>query len=154
MIHYCGADLIHTGVSLCMSQERYIKDVLQRVGLKESNIAGTPIDNNVFDQVAEEMKKNEGVVPDKTLVNEAQILVGCIIWVATRTRPDVIFAMSVAASIMTSLPALSIKLSKRVLRYLKGTVALCLIFGHSMRVSKSSSNTKSTISRISSFVLS
>ena len=90
VMHYCGADLIHTGISMCMSQERYIKDVLQRVGLKESNIASTPVDNNVFEQVAEETKKNKGMVPDKALVHEAQILVGCIIWVATRDRKSVV----------------------------------------------------------------
>ena len=56
-----------------------------------------------------------------------RILVGCLLHLTT-TRPDIQFATSVLSRFMHSLSVLYINFAKRVLRYLKGTSGLGVLY--------------------------
>ena len=59
----------------------------------------------------------------------AQKHVGECLWLATKTRPDIMFVTTHAASMVSKRPSYVIRLSKRVLAYLAGTVDLRMTMG-------------------------
>ena len=60
------------------------------------------------------------------LVRLAQKMVGSLIWLSTRTRPDLSFAVSRMSSWSTRDPEVALRIGKRILRYLAGTVDIGL----------------------------
>ena len=54
-------------------------------------------------------------------VKNAQRLAGALIWLSTRTRPDIQYMQNRISSLATLAPKLAIQCGKRVLRYLSGT---------------------------------
>lgn len=54
--------------------------------------------------------------------NSAQQLAGALTWLATRTRPDIAYAVNKCSSCMTSDPDKCIGLAKRLLRYVQGVI--------------------------------
>ena len=61
-------------------------------------------------------------------VRQAQKLAGSLIWLATRTRPDISYAQSAVSSLAARDPSRALMLGKRVLRYLAGTTDVGLEF--------------------------
>jgi hypothetical protein len=66
--------------------------------------------------------------PDPREVKLCQKLAGSLIWLSTRTRPDIAFAQSKISSDATKNPARGLAMGKRVLRYLAGTAGWGLNF--------------------------
>ena len=61
-------------------------------------------------------------------VRQAQKLSGALIWLATRTRPDIVYAQSRISSLATRAPRRALECGKRVLRYIAGTLNYGLVF--------------------------
>ena len=119
---FCGYDLQYVHICeggkkeavLKVSQTRYVQQMLESHGMTSCNTAPTPAEVEASDPEEEEK-------PEPHLVKEAQGIVGEIGWVANRSRPDIAYAFSRAASCTSSKPRRAVKLAKRILRYLKGT---------------------------------
>eukprot|EP00439_Symbiodinium_sp_Y106_P033715 s4969_g4.t1 len=60
--------------------------------------------------------------PDAGLVKEAQGITGALLWVSTRSRPDVAYAVSRMGQQATKVPELSIAIGRQVLQYLNSTL--------------------------------
>ena len=58
---------------------------------------------------------------DGSGVWKAQKLAGSLIWLSTRTRPDIAYAQSRISTMVTTNPKQTLMESKRLLRDLKGT---------------------------------
>ena len=54
-------------------------------------------------------------------VKEAQTIAGEVLWLTTRTRPDLCFSIQRMSSLSTKNPAKAVQFGIRMLRYLKGT---------------------------------
>ena len=63
--------------------------------------------------------KPEELNPDD--VRRVQKLAGSLIWLSTRTRPDISYAQSRISSMSTKAPTRALEEGLRVLRYLQGT---------------------------------
>lgn len=63
---------------------------------------------------------------DKTVLREAQSLVGEVMWVAGRTRPDVSYATGLLSRLMHRRPRYTVKMANFLLQYLNQTVDRCL----------------------------
>merc|ERR1712112_409305 len=61
-------------------------------------------------------------------IHRAQKIAGSLIWLSTRTRPDITYAQSRISSMMTKAPKAAVLEAMRVLRYLKGTKHFGLCF--------------------------
>merc|ERR1712175_12075 len=61
-------------------------------------------------------------------VHRAQNIAGSLIWLSTRTRPDITYAQSRISSMMAKAPKAAVLEAMRVLRYLKGTKDVGLNF--------------------------
>ena len=67
----------------------------------------------------------------KRHLQEAQTEVGCLMWLSTKTRPDVLASVSQVASVMHRRPLRVIQITRGIWRYLRSTLNLSLHFnGH------------------------
>ena len=70
----------------------------------------------------------EEVEPDPEDILRAQKMAGSLIWLSTRTRPDITYAQSRISSMATKAPKKAFQEGMRALRYLNGTKDLGLQF--------------------------
>jgi len=107
-----------------MTQANYIKDLLKR------NLGDDPQkwqtrkipllkEPEIFDDPEQKTPLN---------VKEAQRVVGELVWITARTRPDLAFVISKLASMITEAPIQVVQLAKTVWQYLAATVHQGLIF--------------------------
>ena len=107
-----------------MTQEEFIRDVLKIWDMAECKpllTPGEPAPVELPDEYEE-----EGIEPSD--VTRAQKMAGSLIWLSTRTRPDIAYAQSRISSMATKAPRQAVLEGLRVLRYLAGTAALGLRF--------------------------
>ena len=107
-----------------LDQEAFVNDLLVKWQMKESKPAATPGDP-VGLEMSLEMPE-EDIDPQE--VHQAQKIAGFLIWLSTRTRPDIAFAQSRISSMATKAPKQALVEAKRVMRYLSGTPASGLVF--------------------------
>ena len=118
----------HTGVWFA-SQEGYTKDLLQRHLGQDPTRWGhrkTPMSREEEDEdkVEEEERHEEKAAK----VKEAQRIVGELIWLVTRCRPDIMYATSWMASLTTRKPDRVLRAAKDMWQYLAGTIKEGLVF--------------------------
>ena len=99
--------------------QQYILNMLTRFGLAEAKTVSTPADINVS------LVKNDGVSKevDSTLY---QSMVGSLLYAAMATRPDIAQAVGTVSKYNSNPTEAHLTAVKRVFRYLKGTLNLCL----------------------------
>ena len=100
-----------------MSQEAYVRDVLKTWEMTDCRPGLVP---GVPTKVELPGEEPEGE-PDPEDIYRAQKLAGSLIWLSTRTRPDITYAQSRISSMMTKAPKTALMEGVRVLRYLRGT---------------------------------
>ena len=114
---------------LYLSQETYIKKVIERFGMSDCKPVSTPLeagmklsklDSPESDEMVNEMKK----IP-------YQSAVGAIMYAMLGTRPDIAFAITALSQFSTNPGHLHWLALKRVLRYLRGTMDHKLTYGGS-----------------------
>ena len=102
-------------ITLSMSQPLYAESVLRRFGLQDSKPAVTPMVESFYSGLAAET--------DKSIVSveRYQQMVGSLLYLALRTRLDILAAVLILARFQTSPTAYCHRAIKRVLRYVRGT---------------------------------
>jgi hypothetical protein len=113
--------------TLYISQKSYIESIIRRFNLEDAKSLTIPIDPNTSlskDQcpTTEEEQKTMKKVPYREAV-------GALNWVAVGSRPDISFVVGQLAQFMENPGKIHWEAVKRVLRYLKGTKDLKLIYG-------------------------
>lgn len=119
MTHFLGIEVLQSRQGIFTCQENYIKKVLEKFGMENCKKVETPL--------AADMKIMKEDVAEKINPTTYRILIGCLLYI-TATRPDILFATSVLSRYMSSRSALHFKIAKRVLRYLKGTANLGMLY--------------------------
>jgi Reverse transcriptase (RNA-dependent DNA polymerase)./Integrase core domain. len=120
---YClGIEFARDKNKIAMHQMGYIREVLERFGMTDSNPVSTPMDVNVK---LTKLEQNPDVEERKLPFRE---LVGALMYLAVATRPDIAHAVSVLSQFNTCYGKVHWTAAKRVLRYLKGSNELGLIF--------------------------
>ena len=105
----------------CVHQQAYIHDLIEKWGMKDATAVGT-IDIEAYND-DEELEE-----PPLADVRLAQKMSGGLIWLSGRSRPDISYSVSRISSQCTIRPLWSLRLGKRVLRYLIGTTAFVLMY--------------------------
>lgn len=104
---------------MLLHQRPYIEAVIERFGLSNANPVKTPMEFGLRVIV-----KEEDV--DRSLPYRE--IVGCLNYIAQGTRPDVMFAVNVLSRYQNTPTKELFAMAKRVLRYLLGTLDLCLVY--------------------------
>ena len=119
--HMLGIKVERTADELKLSQEIYIDQVLERFGMQDCKPVKTPLDANVKFCSTHTNDTFDTKLP-------YQHLIGSLMYLAVTTRPDISFAVSFLSQFNNCYSTDHWNMAKRVLRYLKGTKDLSLIF--------------------------
>ena len=98
-----------------ITQESYLKDLLSKEGQDEIKRKRIPITR---DQAA--MLPEKGVKVTAEDIKKSQKVVGELLWIVTRSRPDVMFSVSRMGANITKNPQKVIEASEQTKGYLKG----------------------------------
>lgn len=104
--------------SIFISQEKYIEKILENFNMSNANAVSTPIDTGWESTNSSEIKY-------KIPYREA---VGNLMYLQTISRPDISFAINVASRAIESPKEIHWSLIKRIMRYLKGTADVGLLY--------------------------
>jgi hypothetical protein len=115
----------HDG-AIRLSQERYVLDLLDRFGLTNANPQKVPADVSMplsknMSPTTEDEEKRMTAVPYRQLV-------GALLYLANVTRPDIAYSVGVLSRFLNCYGELHWRAAKKVLRYLKGTAKLGLVY--------------------------
>ncbi|GJS95906.1 retrovirus-related pol polyprotein from transposon TNT 1-94 [Tanacetum coccineum] len=102
MSYYLGIEVKQTNEGIFICQERYAKEILKRFGMDKCNPVGIPIEHKAK--------------PSKH---------------AEEKRPDILFAVGLISRFMEEPTTKHLKIAKRILRYIKGTVDYGILYSTS-----------------------
>ncbi|XP_023763701.1 uncharacterized mitochondrial protein AtMg00810-like [Lactuca sativa] len=118
---FLGVEVVHKGSDLVLSQRKYIREILHRVGLAECRPISTP------------MSTSHVLLPDDSPLlddpSRYRQTVGALQY-ATLSRSDIAFAVNKVCQFMHAPTENHWAGVKRILRYLKGTIDLGLWIRH------------------------
>src|SRR3990167_440588 len=110
-----------------LSQKAYINNLLEKFGMQDSKPTLTPLpfkwENDITDATA----------PFENIPLFQQI-VGSLIYLSNKTRPDIAFSVGLLARNMSRPTKHDYDLSKRVMRYLNGTKNMKLTYDKKERI--------------------
>ena len=125
-----GIRIKQSAGSIELDQETYVNEVLRRFGMLDSKPIGNPCDTNVKLSkcmvVEENAEKSCGNVP-------YQQAVGCLLFIAQATRPDISFAVNDVSRFNNCHELAHWKAVKRIFRYLKSTANFKLVYSQCKR---------------------
>ena len=113
MSYYLSIEVKQGKKGILITQESYVKEVLKKFKMDDSNPVGTPMECGI-----KLSKHEEGERVDPTLFKS---LVGSLRYL-TCTRPDILYAVGVVSCFMENLITTHLKAAKRILRYLRGII--------------------------------
>jgi hypothetical protein len=112
--------------TITMSQSKYIKETLSRFNMENCKGVTTPINPN--EKLSKEMCPKTEEEKKAVEMLPYQSLVGSLMYLAVSTRPDIAHAVSMLSQFNTNFGEQHWRAAKRVLRYLKNTENLSLMF--------------------------
>lgn len=124
-VKYClGLEFTRSKNIIAISQRGYILEILERFGMSECKPVTTPLEPG-FKLFGERggTDEHEAKVPYRELI-------GALSYLSVGTRPDIAHTVSYLGQFNDCHGEVHWKAAKRVLRYLKGTSHMGLVFGH------------------------
>jgi hypothetical protein len=118
-----------TACTFSLGQQAYIEQIINRFGLSEARIATTPMEVGIdlsFD--SPQVSAISLTATEKTKYRE---MIGCLMYAAVMTRPDIAFAVSNLSQYLDAPRTTHLHAVTRVFRYLSGTKELKLVLGGS-----------------------
>jgi hypothetical protein len=115
---FLGLEVARNDKGIFLSQARYAQDILKGHGLWDAAAKPNPMTPGGTAKGLVELEELEAT--DKRRV-EYQEMVGEILYLSTRTRPDLAYAAGRLSQAMSKPTAVDYQDAKRVLRYVKGT---------------------------------
>jgi len=106
---------------MCIRDRKYIMDILKRFNLSECKPVLTPGDSSLKLTASESIKEDDLKLP-------YQECVGALLYLSLATRPDITFQVAQASKFNSCYSEIHWKALKRILRYLKGTQDLGIIY--------------------------
>ena len=127
--YYLGMDIVRDRAArtIKLSQRQYTADVLEQFGMDLSAPVSTPM------LEGEKLLRASNTTVEQRLLTNAlaavyRSLVGSLMYLANCTRPDIALAVGCLARHMATPTEAHLQAAKRVLRYLKGTATLGLVY--------------------------
>ena len=120
---FCGLELHKTSRGYKLLQKAYLAELLQRYAVTET--AAAPISRW-------EEPEDEGPL-DPADIKWAQGITGALLWAATRSRPDLSYAVSRMSQYAVKRPVFVRRLGLQVLGFVCGTLELGIEYEHTIR---------------------
>ncbi|KAL4011853.1 hypothetical protein IC575_028917 [Cucumis melo] len=119
MSYYLGIEVKQSEEGIFISQERYTREILEKFNMMNSKPAATPIETGT-----KLSKHEEGDDADPSYFKS---LVGSLRYL-TCTQPDILFSVGLVSRFMESPTTTHLKVAKRILCYLRGTLDYGLFY--------------------------
>lgn len=120
---YClGLEFSRGGDEISIRQKGYICDILERFGMSDCKPVSTPMEPGT------KLMKPEGEPTPEEAKLPYRELIGALTYLSTATRPDISYAVSCLSQFNNCYRRNHWTAAKRVLRYLKGTMNLGLVY--------------------------
>jgi hypothetical protein len=111
-----------------LSQEQYVDDLLKRFGMSDAKPISSPFDPSQYLSYDDASDRMDMRKETREQVRHYQTIVGALLYLSGNTRPDIAFAVNQAARFMSCPGPSHTYAAKRILRYLRGTKHLSLVF--------------------------
>ena len=121
-VTFCGYEIKEIEEGFSLGQQKYIKEMLKKHDITRSDVCPAP-------KVEEAETEEEYDMNDLRL---AQGLSGELSWVASRSRPDLAFAVGLMSRLIHKRPKFVAKVGFQAMRYLHGSVGLVLNYKKAM----------------------
>ena len=126
-VSFCGYEIgMDENFNYTISQEKYVEELIKKYGLE--GVEPQPIPKVVEGE-------DESPISTRAL-KAAQTIAGELLWVMTRSRPDICFAISLMTRLLHRRPSYVVELGKHVVKYLAGSRSMGLKFGSGMEGSQ------------------
>lgn len=113
-----GMEICHTSDSITLTQTQYLTWILERFNMADCNPVHTPMDTHIK---LSKLPDNKTYPEIKSIY---QNIVGCLIYAATMTRPDIAYTVQTLSQDNINPGPTHLTAAKRVLCYIKGTLTL------------------------------
>src|SRR5436190_9876806 len=112
--YYIGLEIIRKEDSIFIHQKNYINQIIKRFNLENAKGSNIPADPHAsFD-----LNKRSNTSFEKLPYRQ---LIGCLMFAAIVTRPDIMFAVSFLSRFLTNFNSDHWNAAKKIVRYLKET---------------------------------
>ena len=119
-VSFCGYEIgMDENYNYTISQEKYVEELINKYLLEGGEAQPIP-------KVTE--AEDEDPIEKKAL-RSAQTIAGELLWLMTRSRPDICFAVSLMTRLLHRRPSYVVELGKHVVRYLAASKTMGLKFG-------------------------
>jgi hypothetical protein len=115
--YFLGIEVNKIQNGILLSQEKYTRDILGKVGMSQCKPASTPL------PVSEKLSRVDGTPLDANGATKYRSVVGALQYV-TLTRPNIVFAVNKVCQFLHNPTDVHWTTVKRILRYLGGTLGV------------------------------
>ncbi|KAG7199892.1 hypothetical protein KM043_014338 [Ampulex compressa] len=105
---------------ICLSQKKYVEDLIAKFDMEQAKAASTPIEPNL--KVTKEASPSTEEERQEIKNRPYRGLIGGLIYLVNDTRPDISFAAATLSQFCTDPGRSHWLIAKRVQRYLKATM--------------------------------
>jgi len=121
---FLGIDILRdrTNKHIHLSQKHFIKELLQETNMTNCHPANTPLPSNYKPEEKSSQCETILGLPFRTVV-------GKLAWLASKTRPDLSFAVNSISRYVNNPTVTHCEAAKRIIRYIKGTQNYTLQLG-------------------------
>ena len=110
-----------TAHTMTLSQTKYLKEIMSKFHKDKLHSVTTPAELGI------RLDKSQSTA-DPSVVQDYQRQIGSLMYLMTKTRPDIAFAVSCCARFMSNPDATHFRALDRVWKYLAGTVDYSLVY--------------------------
>lgn len=119
--YFLGISIKRSEKKICLNQKAYLENVLTRFGMKDCKEAAIPMEP--IKNIKRE-KEKDAQVTEKPI----RQLIGCLMYAVLGTRPDLSTCVNICSRQQDEPTEELWKRLKRILRYIKGTLDLELVY--------------------------
>lgn len=124
--HFTGIKVERTNNTICLSQSAYISNVLKKFNMADCKSVSTPLPSQI---------NYEDLNSDENYNAPCRQLIGSLMYIMLCTRPDISTAVNILSRYSNKSNLMLWQNIKRVLRYLKGTIDLKLVYKKKKQIS-------------------
>ena len=126
-VRYLGVEILRNSQGdYSIGQQAYIQELVRAHNMQDAHYTTLPVPREWLDQAEQNLAETEGDFSEEEL-RFGQRMVGELLWLAMKSRPDLLFVINHMASLVSRRPIYVARVGRRVLSYVAGSAELRLV---------------------------